>query len=58
MFANYYKQVYDNKKSIQLKRIIESKSKLSYDEFKGSVSSSFFPFNILILPFIPIIVIA
>jgi hypothetical protein len=56
MFSNTYKDVQDNKKSIPLRRILHIKNILGYDQMIGSVSSSFFPMNIVILPFIPIII--
>jgi hypothetical protein len=57
MFSNTYKAFLENKKSIPLKRILEIKNSLSFDQIIGSVSTTFFPINIFILPFIPIIMI-
>ena len=57
MFSNTYKAIQENKKSIPLKRILEIKNSLSFDQIIGSVSTTFFPINIFILPFIPIIMI-
>ena len=45
-----------SKKSIPLKRILEIKNNLSFDAITGAVSSTFFPINIFILPFMPLIV--
>ena len=57
MFSNTYKAVQDNKKSIYLRRILEIKNILCYDAMIGAVSTSFFPINLVILPFIPIVTI-
>jgi hypothetical protein len=56
MFSNTYKAIQENKKSIPLKRILEIKNNLSFDAIIGAVSSTFFPINIFILPFMPLIV--
>ena len=56
MFSNTYKAIQENKKSIPLKRILEIKNHLSYDALMGSVTSTFFPINIFLLPFMPIII--
>lgn len=56
MFSNTYKAIQENKKSIPLKRILEIKNNLGFDAIIGSVSSTFFPINIFILPFMPLII--
>lgn len=56
MFSNTYQRIYENKNAIRLKRILEMKNHLEFDPIIGSVTSTFFPINILMLPMmIPVI---
>ena len=56
MFINRYRQVYANIDAYRYLRIIKLKNKVSYDKYVGCITLSFFPLNILIVPFIPIII--
>jgi archaellum component FlaF (FlaF/FlaG flagellin family) len=58
MFSNTYQRIYENKNAIRLKRILDMKNRLTYDPMIGSVTSTFFPINILMIPFmIPVIIV-
>ena len=50
MFSNTYQRIYENKNAIRLKRILDMKNHLSYDPIIGSITSTFFPINIVMLP--------
>lgn len=56
MFINRYRQVYANIDAYRYLRIIKLKNKVSYDKYVGCITLSFFPLNILIVPFIPVII--
>ena len=56
MFSNTYQSIYENKNAIRLKRILEIKNHLSHEPIIGSVTTTFFPINILMIPFIPIVI--
>mmetsp|Transcript_34665 Transcript_34665/g.53078 ORF Transcript_34665/g.53078 Transcript_34665/m.53078 type:complete len:126 (+) Transcript_34665:3365-3742(+) len=51
MFSNTYKTIYGNRSAIRLKRILEMKNRFSFDPTIGSVTSTFFPINIVMIPF-------
>jgi hypothetical protein len=56
MFINKYKQVYKNLDAYRRFNIIKLKNSVAYDKFLGGVTLTFFPINIIMLPFIvPII---
>jgi hypothetical protein len=58
MFSNTYQAIYENQNAIRLKRILEMKNHLSFDPVIGSVTSTFFPINIVMLPLmVPVIVV-
>jgi hypothetical protein len=58
MFSNTYERIYENKNAIRLKRILDMKNKLSFDPVIGSVTSTFFPINVLMIPFmIPVVIV-
>jgi len=53
MFINKYKVVWRNLDAYKRFDIIKAKNSISYDKFLGGITMTFFPVNILILPFIP-----
>lgn len=53
MFINKYKQVWKNLEAYRRFNIIRLKNSVAYDKFLGAVTITFFPINILMLPFIP-----
>lgn len=57
MFSNTYQIIYDKKESIRLRRILQMKNQLSYDPIVGSVTSTFFPINVAMIPFMIFIVV-
>mmetsp|Transcript_624 Transcript_624/g.717 ORF Transcript_624/g.717 Transcript_624/m.717 type:complete len:184 (-) Transcript_624:66-617(-) len=58
MFSNTYTEIYLNRNAIRLKRILEMKNRFSYDPIIGSVTSTFFPINIVMLLFMyPVVVV-
>lgn len=57
MFINKYKQVWKNLEAYRRFNIIRLKNSVAYDKFLGAVTLTFFPINILMLPFIPAITI-
>jgi hypothetical protein len=56
MFINKYKIVWRNLDAYKRFDIIKAKNSISYDKFIGGITMTFFPVNILILPFIPAII--
>jgi hypothetical protein len=56
MFSNTYQRIYENKNAIRLKRILEMKNHLSHEPIIGSVTTTFFPINILMIPFMPVVI--
>ena len=57
MFNNRYRISYDNLDFIKRKSIVNLKNSSSYDPQIGAITISFFPINILLLPFIfPILI--
>lgn len=56
MFINKYKEVWRNLDAYRRFNIIKLKNSVSYDKYIGGVTLTFFPINILMLPFIPFIV--
>lgn len=56
MFINKYKQVWRNLDAYKRFNIIKMKNSVSFDKFIGGVTLTFFPINILMVPFIPPIV--
>jgi len=57
MFNNRYKIVFENLDFLKRKNIINLKNSSSYDKQIGAITTSFFPINILLLPFIfPILI--
>ena len=57
MFINRYKFVYQNLAALRRMNIIKLKNSSSYDPYFGGVTMTFYPINLIILPFIiPIIV--
>jgi len=58
MFINKYKEVYKNIDAYKRFRIIRMKNSQSYDLYLGGGSLTFFPINIIVLPFLlPIMVV-
>ena len=57
MFSNTYQIIYDKKESIRLRRILQMKNQLSFDPIVGSVTSTFFPINVVMIPFMIFIVV-
>lgn len=58
MFSNTYQAIYENQNAIRLKRILGMKNHLSYDPVIGSVTSTFFPVNVVMLPLmLPVVVV-
>ena len=51
MFINKYKQVYTNLDAFKLFNIVRQKNSLSFEKYIGGITMTFFPINILILPF-------
>lgn len=51
MFINRYKTVWVNLDAYRRFTIIKLKNQVSYDKFIGGVTLTFFPINILMLPF-------
>lgn len=56
MFINRYRQVYANIDAYRYLRIIKLKNKVAFDKYVGSITISFFPLNLIMVPFIPIII--
>ena len=56
MFINKYKQVWKNLDAYRLFNIIKLKNSVAYDKYIGGITLTFFPINILMLPFIMVIV--
>ena len=57
MFINRYKTVWSNLDAYRRFMIIKLKNSVSYDKFIGGVTITFFPINLVMLPFsIPIII--
>ena len=56
MFINRYKYVYVNLDAFRRMNVIRLKNSSCYDRFYGGVTITFFPFSVLVLPFIPAIV--
>ena len=57
MFINRYKTVWSNLDAYRRFIIIKLKNSVSYDKFIGGVTITFFPINLVMLPFsIPIII--
>lgn len=51
MFINRYQTVYVNLDAFRRFTIIKLKNSISYDKFIGGVTLTFFPINIIMLPF-------
>ena len=57
MFNNRYQIVFKNLDFLRRLNIIKLKNSVSFDPFLGGITTSFFPINIILLPFIvPILV--
>lgn len=56
MFINKYKVVWRNLDAYKRFNIIKMKNSVSFDKFIGGVTLTFFPVNILMVPFIPAII--
>ena len=56
MFIARYRLVWANIEAYRYLRIVQLKNNLAYDKYIGCITLSFFPLNILIMPFIPLIV--
>jgi hypothetical protein len=52
MFINKYKIVWRNLDAYKRFDIIKAKNSISYDKFIGGITMTFFPINIIMLPFI------
>ena len=52
MFINRYKTVFKNIEAHKRFSIIKHKNSISYDRFIGGITITFFPINIILLPFI------
>ena len=57
MFINKYKFVWKNLDALRRSNIIKLKNSSSYDSVFGSITITFFPFSIFVLPFIVPVVI-
>lgn len=57
MFSNTYQRIYENRKAIRLRRILDMKNQLGYDPIIGAVSSTFFPINVTTILFMPIVIV-
>lgn len=55
MFINKYKEVWRNLDAYRRFNIIKLKNSVAFDKYIGGVTLTFFPINILMLPFIPFI---
>jgi hypothetical protein len=51
MFINKYKKVFLNQDFLNRLEIINLKNATSYDRLMGAITTSFFPINIILLPF-------
>lgn len=51
MFINRYKHIYNNLEAIRLQKIVNLKNSIIYDKYVGGVTQSFFPMNIIMVPF-------
>lgn len=56
MFINRYKYVYKNLDALRRMNIIMLKNSASYDKMYSSVTITFFPMSIVLLPFIPAVI--
>jgi hypothetical protein len=56
MFINRYKFVYRNLDALRRMNIIKLKNSASYEKLYSSVTITFFPISILLLPFIPAVI--
>ena len=52
MFINKYKIMYKNIDAYRRFSIIQQKNSVAYDRFVGGITLTFFPFNIMTLPFV------
>ena len=52
IFSNRYRQVKINLNALKRYTLIEKKNRMLYDKSYGAVTCSFFPLNILMLPFL------
>ena len=57
MFSNTYQRIFENRKAIRLRRILDMKNQLGHDPIIGAVSSTFFPINVTIILFMPIVIV-
>lgn len=57
MFINKLKQVYLNLDAIRRMNVIRLKNSISYDEELGAITITFFPINLIVLPFLPMLAI-
>ena len=56
MFISRYRSVWANIEAYRYLRIVQLKNNLAYDKYIGCITLSFFPLNIMVMPFIPLIV--
>lgn len=56
MFINRYKLVYRNLDALRRMNIIKLKNSVSYNKSFSSVTITFFPISIILLPFIPAVI--
>jgi len=52
IFVNRYSAIYSNIEAVRRMEIIKLKNSKNYDPLIGAVTMTFFPINILLLPFI------
>ena len=56
IFVNRYKEIWGNIEAVRRMDIIQQKNSLSFDPMIRGVTMTFFPINILLLPFIIVVV--
>jgi len=56
IFVNRYKEIWGNIEAVRRMDIIQQKNSKNYDPILGGVTMTFFPINILLLPFILFVV--
>jgi hypothetical protein len=56
MIINRYRMVWKELDAYRRFTIIKLKNSISYDKFIGGVTLTFFPINIIMLPFSPILI--
>lgn len=57
MFINRYQYLWGNIDALKRMNIIKLKNTIDYNRLYGGITLTFFPINLIVLPFIPFIII-